>query len=110
MAHVDPFHQQRFLCSFCAAEEAISEGLSDSRSASAYTHWKIWSTLCTNATLNPLLLLYKDPILILATFAAEYRHGNISASGKNFCSRLGPAQDFPYTLILWYVSKTIYLL
>ena len=23
--------------------------------------------------------------------------------------RLGPAQDVPYALILWYVSKTIYL-
>ena len=23
--------------------------------------------------------------------------------------RIGPAQDFPYALILWYVPKTIYL-
>ena len=25
------------------------------------------------------------------------------------CSRLGPAQDAPFALIVWYVAKTIYL-
>ena len=83
MAHVDPIQQQRFLSSFCAVTEAIVEGLSASRAYSINNHWKIWSAFFANVALNPLLLSYKDPIPILDTFAAEYRHSNITASCKN---------------------------
>ena len=83
MANVDPVHQQCFLCSFCTETEDITKGLSTSRVASSNNHWTLWPTFCANVALDPLLLLYKDPIPILATFAAEYRCGDISASGKN---------------------------
>ena len=75
---MDPTHQQFFLCSFCAASEAITNGLSASRAASANTHWAIWSAFCTRVALDPLILLYKEPIPILVKFAAKYRRGDIS--------------------------------
>ena len=71
MANVDPTHKKRFLCSFRATTESTAKEFSASRTAYAYTHWKIWSYLCANMALNPLVLLYKDPILILAKFASE---------------------------------------
>ena len=83
MADMDPVHQQRFMCTFCATTEAIAEGLSASRAASANNHWKIRSDFCTNA--DPILMLYKDPIPLLATFAAKYCSGDIRASVKNVC-------------------------
>ena len=67
--------------------EAIAESLSASRVASDDTHWTIWSASCGNVTINPLILLYEYIIPILATFASEYRHCNISASDKNVFSR-----------------------
>ena len=82
MARVNPVQKRRFLRSSRAATEVIVKGLYDSRSASSNTHWTLWSAFCANVTLNPVLLLYKDPIPILATFSAKYHHGNISASGK----------------------------
>ena len=83
MENVDPVQQKRFLCSFCAATEAIAEGISASRAASDDTHWTICSVFCANVALDPLLLLYRDTIPILAKIAAEYRRGNIIVSGKN---------------------------
>ena len=67
--------------------EAIAKGLYTSRSVSNDNHWTICPDFYTSVALNPLLLLYKEPIPILATFSAKYRRGNISASGKNFRSR-----------------------
>ena len=86
MENVDPVQQESFLCILRATMEAIAKGLSASRSASADTYWTIWSALCANVALKPLLLTYMDLILILATFSAKYRCGDISASGKNVCS------------------------
>ena len=63
--------------------EAIAEGISTSISASSNTHWAIWSAFWANVALEPLLLSYKYPIPILATFATNYRRGNISASGNS---------------------------
>ena len=37
--------------------------------------------------LNLIILLYREPILILSTFTAKYRRVKISARGKNVCSR-----------------------
>ena len=80
---MEPVQQQRILHIFHAGEEAIFEGLYTSKSASADTHWTILSALCANVALKPLIMSYKDPIPFLATFAVEYRCGNISARGKN---------------------------
>ena len=68
--------------------KSIAEGLSASRADPGNTHWTIWSALCTNVDIDPLLLSYKDRIPILATFAAKYFCRDISASGKNFCYRM----------------------
>ena len=86
MAHMKPIQQHIFLRSFRAAMEAIAEGLYTSRDTSTNNHWTIWSYFCANVVLKPLLLSYKYPIPFLSTFAAEYRSGNIGASGKNICS------------------------
>ena len=86
MAHVKSVQKQNFLCSFCAAEEAIAEGLSTSTAASDNTYWTIWYAFCANRSLNPLLLSYNYPIPILSTSATDYRHGGISSSGNNVFS------------------------
>ena len=83
---MEPVQQQRILHIFHAGTEAIFEGLYTSKAASADTHWTILSALCANVALKPLIMSYKDPIPFLATFAVEYRCGNISASGKNLFS------------------------
>ena len=85
MANLDPVHQYFFLCRFRSVREAIAEGLYASRSVSTNTHWTIWSDLCANVALNPILLLHKEPIPILTTFSAKYHRGDISASHKNIC-------------------------
>ena len=63
--------------------DAITEGHSASRVASANTHWSIWSAFCANVSPDPQILSCKDRTPILSTFAAEYHCGNISDSGKN---------------------------
>ena len=63
--------------------DAITEGHSASRVASANTHWSIWSAFCANVSPDPQILSRKDRTPILSTFAAEYHCGNISDSGKN---------------------------
>ena len=88
MENVDPVHQHCLMCSFRAATEAIANGLSDSRPTSTNNHWTIWSAFCANMASDPLLLSYKDPIPILATFSADYRCGDISANSKNVCSHI----------------------
>ena len=71
MENVDPVQKECFLCSFRATIEAIPEGLSASRATSANTHWTIWSDFCDNMALHPLLMPYREPILILDTLAAK---------------------------------------
>ena len=43
MEAVDPSNQSRFLNIFRAAEQEISNGLSDSRAAATNGHWTTWA-------------------------------------------------------------------
>ena len=88
MENVDPVNQQHFLCSFLSAAEAIANGLSYLRFASANIYWTTWYAFYAYVALYPLLLPKKESIPIITTFATKYRHGNISTSGKKFCSHI----------------------
>ena len=86
MANADPVRQERFQCSLFSATEGIAKGIYASRATYTYTHWNTLSAFCVNVGPDPLSILYRDLIPILTTFATEYRRGEISSSGKNFCS------------------------
>ena len=72
MEAVDPSKQARFCNSFCAATQDIAEGLSASRSTAADGHWMKWDEFCQEIDLDPLLVLYRDPVPIFNTFVMQY--------------------------------------
>ena len=60
---------------FCAAVDDITKGLSTIRATVADGKWVKWDAFCRYVDLNPLLVLYRDPVPILYVFARQYRTG-----------------------------------
>ena len=69
MADVDTAARVRFCNTFCAATEDIAEGLSTGRACAADGDWTKGANFCSKVALDPLLIGYKDPVLILNIFA-----------------------------------------
>ena len=82
MATVDPVAQTRFWNSFSTATEDIREGLSVGRATAANGHWTKWDYFCSRVALDPLLVAYKDPVLILNAFARDYQTDNITPNSR----------------------------
>ena len=67
-------------------------------------------------TMHPVLGFanfgFKPGILMMPVIIEDDTNVDIKCFFKYICNTniLVPAQDVPYALILWYVSKTIYLL
>ena len=71
MVVVNPSKQYCFCNSFCAAANNIAEGLSASQAAAADGHWMKWANFCQDVVLEPLLVLYWDPVPILNNFVRQ---------------------------------------
>ena len=82
MVTVDTASQNRFWDSFSASTEDIQEGLSVGRATAANGHWTKWAYFCARVALNPLLVAYKYPVLIVYAFARDYRTPNITPSSR----------------------------
>ena len=52
-------------------KEGIREGLSIGQATAANGHWTKWSYFCERVDLDPLLVAYKYPVLILNAFARD---------------------------------------
>ena len=69
MVTVYTFKRSHFRDSFRAASDNIAKGLSTIRSAASDGHWANWAALCRDLYLEPLPILYKEPVPILKDFA-----------------------------------------
>ena len=87
MADVETAARVRFCNTFCAATEDIAEGLSTGRAYAADGHWTKWANFFSRVPLNPLLIVYKDPVPILNIFARDYRTGDITPTSSPVRSR-----------------------
>ena len=72
MATVEPTAQTSFWNSFSAPKEYIREGLSVGRATAADGHWTKWAYFCARLALDPLLVVYKDPVPIFNAFARDF--------------------------------------
>ena len=88
MATVDPVTQNRFWHSFRSATEDTREGFSTGRATAADGHWTKWNYFCARVALDPLLVAYQDPALILNAFAQDYQNGNIAPDSRGIRSRM----------------------
>ena len=68
MEAVYPSKRSRFCNSFRAVSNNITKVLSDGRAAASKGHLNKWSKFYREVALEPLLLLYQDPVPILNTF------------------------------------------
>ena len=87
MATVDPDAQTHFCDSFSALTEDIQEGFSVCRATAADGHWTKLVYFCARVALDPLIVIYKDFVPIINTFARDYRTGNIAPNSREVQSR-----------------------
>ena len=78
MAAVKPTKRNHFQDSFRAVADDITKGLSTIRSTVADGKWVKWDALCRYVDLNPLLVLYREPVPILNTFVRQYCTGSLA--------------------------------
>ena len=87
MATVEPAKNTIFRNIFLTAADNINEVISKNIAAAANGHWERWSTFCREVELNPPLVAYRDPFLIVNAFARQYRTGYITPIIRQVKSR-----------------------
>ena len=81
-----PAKRTHFRNIFRTVADNITKGISTSRAATAFGHWEKWATFFREVSLNPLLVLYRDPVPILNAFSSQYSNGSIAPSGRKLLS------------------------
>ena len=79
---LDTSTQTAFLADWCAAQHAVSFGVTASRSGTSDTHWCLWTDFCTELALSPFLEGIDDPVVLLQVFLHRFRTGAIAPRGN----------------------------
>ena len=82
MGTMHPSIRDAFSNDLFTAQEAVRTGVVDKRSKSSSAQWKSWLEFCQELSVDPWFSDDQDPIPYIQVFAARYRDGRLSASGK----------------------------
>ena len=83
---MEPSNQARFCNSFYSVVHDIAKGLSASQTAATNEKCTKWAEFCQDLDLNPLLILHRDPVHILNTFARHYWTLSLAPSIRHILS------------------------